>query len=325
MGGVAAKFKSPLLRESWRFAYDDFSVLAFLICLTWMHKKEAGYTIGGSMPLMRSVEKRYAGLGGKLNYKSKVTRILVENDRAIGVRLENGDKHRADHIISAADGHTTIFDMLEGKYIDDTIRSYYTDLPIFTPLIFIGLGVNRSFADLPQVISGITIELDQPVIFGGLEQRKLHVRIHNFDTTLAPPGKSVLTVMIDSDYDYWRKLKADPAQYKSEKERIAHTVINILERRFPGLAGQVEMVDVATPVTFERYTGNWQGGYEGWLVTPKTVNMNMKKTLPGLSNFYMAGQWVMPGGGLPGGAMAGRYVTQMLCKRDGKKLVVTKP
>ena len=45
------------------------------------------------------------------------------------------------------------------------------------------------------------------------------------------------------------------------------------------------MIDVSTPMTFERYTGNWQGCYEGFLTTPKTQMMRIKKTLPGLDGF----------------------------------------
>ena len=82
-----------------------------------------------------------------------------------------------------------------------------------------------------------------------------------------------------------KKLKQDPERYKAEKERIAETVIRLLDRRYPGLAAQVEMCDVATPMTFERYTGNWQGNHQGWLPTTKTLGLHMSKILPGLESF----------------------------------------
>jgi phytoene dehydrogenase-like protein len=44
----------------------------------------------------------------------------------------------------------------------------------------------------------------------------------------------------------------------------------------------------------------------------------MKKTLPGLEKFHMAGQWVEPGGGLPMVAASGRSAVQLLCRRDGR-------
>jgi len=51
----------------------------------------------------------------------------------------------------------------------------------------------------------------------------------------------------------------------------------------------------------------------------------MNKTLPGLDNFYMAGQWVEPGGGMPAAAMSGRNVLQIICKQDNKQFVAKTP
>jgi phytoene dehydrogenase-like protein len=125
--------------------------------------------------------------------------------------------------------------------------------------------------------------------------------------------------MFESEFMYWNSLRKDIAHYKAEKEKIADAIVEALDKRFPGLSAQVEMRDVATPVTFHRYTGNWQGSYEGWLLTPRNITLQMKKNLPGLQNFYMIGQWVQPGGGLPSGLTTGCHVIQILCKRDKKR------
>ena len=125
--------------------------------------------------------------------------------------------------------------------------------------------------------------------------------------------------MFHSDYEYWRDLRRDLEQYEAEKERIADQVVSLLDQCYPGLAGQVEMRDVATAITWERYTGNWRGNYEGWLSSEKTMPpFRMPKTLPGLEGFYMAGQWVEPGGGVPAVAVSGRNVIQIICKREGR-------
>ncbi|MFN2286171.1 MAG: hypothetical protein ACK2UQ_17280 [Anaerolineae bacterium] len=82
-------------------------------------------------------------------------------------------------------------------------------------------------------------------------------------------------------------------------------------------------------MTVERYTGNWQGSQEDWLITTKTLGMmlgkGMDKTLPGLDDFYMAGQWVEPGGGVSTAAVSGRVVIKMICKEDKKKLTASRP
>ena len=146
---------------------------------------------------------------------------------------------------------------------------------------------------------------------------------YNFDPTLAPEGKTVVKVQFDTDYDYWEELYKEPEKYRVEKERIADLVVEHLDRRFPGLADQVEMRDVATPMTWVRYTGNWKGSYEGWMITKDNFMMVMPKTLPHLENFYMAGQWVNPGGGMPTAILSGNHTIQCICKKDKKKFVTS--
>jgi phytoene dehydrogenase-like protein len=215
--------------------------------------------------------------------------------------------------------------MLEGKYINDKLQNHYNSSPLFPPLTQIALGVARSFDEVPHLVSGINYLLDKPVTIAGQELTRLGVHVYNYDPESAPKGKTVLKVLLNSDYDYWKKLKLDPERYMAEKEQIVDQVIVLLEQRFPGLADQVEMRDVATPITWERYTGNWRASHEGWLMTTKNLSMQLSKTLPGLKNLYMAGQWVEPGGSLPYVAVSGRNITQIICKKDKKPFITTIP
>jgi phytoene dehydrogenase-like protein len=125
----AAQFKNPFLREALGeaapsvFFSPDVSIMFVMGTIATMHLKAAGYLVGGPEEFIRAVEQRYLDLGGQIQYRSPVTKILVEPspvggaDRAVGVRLEDGTEHRADVVISAADGHATIFDWLEAKYV----------------------------------------------------------------------------------------------------------------------------------------------------------------------------------------------------------------
>ena len=333
---VAPRFKNPFLRQAFPYIFNlqnppDFPMMGVLMTLAWMHQKTAGYPVGGSLEFARAIERRYLDLGGEIHYKSRVLKILVEDDpsgrgdRAIGVRLADGSEHRGDVVISAADGHTTIFDMLDGKYLNGKVQGYYNDLPLYSPLVYVSLGIASSFEEVPPTVTGIDFPLDEPITIGGRERKRLSVQIYNFDPALAPAGKTFAKVMLASDYEYWKRLSEDPERYQAEKQQVVDQVVAALDRRFPGLARRVEMRDVATPMTWERYTGNWRGSFQGWLETTKTLRMRMKKTLPGLRNFYMAGQWVEPGGSIPTAVMSGRNVTQIICKKDRKRFVTSTP
>lgn len=269
--------------------------------------------------MAEAVAGRFTALGGRIDYQARVIEILVERDRAVGLRFADGREERADVVVSAADAHATIFDMLKGLYVDDTVRGWFEGFPLFPPLVFVGVGVNRTFPEEPRLMSGSNLGLTEPIRIGDTAVHRLTYHIHNYDPTLAPAGKTVITCVIPVKYEFWRELSLDRARYEQDKQAVADAVVKVLDGRFPGLAEQVEMVDVATPATWERYTGNWRASFEGWLPTPANITAEMQKTLPGLNALYMAGQWLAPGGGLPAGAITGRQVVQLMCHEDGRR------
>jgi phytoene dehydrogenase-like protein len=327
----AARFQDPLLREAlpqlFQFAPPDFPMLMLLKTVAKMHDREAGFPIGGSSQLGQDVADRYLSLGGEIHCRARVEKILTEhapnggrgNDRAVGVRLQDGTEYRADIVISAADGRSTIFDLLEGRYLDDTVRDYYRELTPAASVVKVSLGVARDWSDQPSTID---FPLRRPITLGNVPHERLVLKHYCFDPTIAPPGKSALGVWCEADYDYWKNLRADREQYRAAKQEFAEQVIAALEDRYPGLREAIEVADVATPLTYERATANWRGAYSGWALTTRKVNMimsqGMDKTLPGLQGFFMIGHWVEPGGGVDLSAASGRDVIKDICRLEDR-------
>ncbi len=318
---LAARFHDPLLREAFpqlfQFSPPDFPMMLLLTTIACMNDLEFGYPIGGSLRFALQLARRFQALGGEARYRARVVEVLVEDDRAVGVRLADGTRLPADMVISAADGHGTIFDLLGGRYLDDTVRDYYRDLPLAQSIVQVSLGVAMDFSQEPPALD---FPLRRPVLLGNIPHGRLVLKHYCFDPTMAPPGKSVLSLWCTADYDYWKELRADPAAYAAAKEDLAAQVIAALDERYPGLGERVEAVDVATPITYERYTGNWRGAFAGWAMTTRKMRMMMggamRKTLPGLGNFYMVGQWVEPGGNVQLAAASGRDAIKDICRLD---------
>jgi phytoene dehydrogenase-like protein len=184
-------------------------------------------------------------------------------------------------------------------------------------LLQVSLGVARDLSNEPH---WVTYLLDQPAMIAGEERRDIWVKNYCFDPSLAPAGKSVIEVLLKTNYGYWQHIYGRKL-YDTEQDQVADQVIDLLERFYPGLRDDVEVVDVATPLSYERYTGNWMGSTCGWLLTKRTMPLNIlgiSKTLPGLKNFYLVGQWVEPGGSLPLAACSGRNSIRMICHADKK-------
>ncbi|HEY3625513.1 MAG TPA: NAD(P)/FAD-dependent oxidoreductase [Terracidiphilus sp.] len=311
------RFSDALLRSF--FSTGDvgkMSAIAMVLSLAWMNMGNAGYCIGGSQALIRLIEERIAGLGGTIRFKAKVERILVENDAAAGVELVGGEVVRSDWVISAADGHATVFDLLGGKFIDRTIQAIYERRELFASYIQVSLGIALDLHDQPPMLS---LLLNSPLaVDPSTEAGNVSFRFFHFDPTFAPPGKtSVTSILPTHNFQYWDDLRRSNIHlYRDEKNRVAEQVITVLEKIVPGVRAAIEVVDVSTPATVARYTGNWRGTMEGWLVGPGQGFRPFPNTLPGLRQFMMVGQWVMPGGGLPSGPMTARPAIKAICRHD---------
>ena len=269
----------------------------------------------GCMDFVLPIEKRFKQLGGEVTYKSTVIEIQVDGDCAAGVRLADGSRHYADIVVSAVDGYSTIYKMLGGSYVTKKIENCYRNWELIRPTVMVSFGVNREFKGEPHLS---LISLQDPISIGSRSVPGFSLRIFNYGDKFAPVGKTVVQAMFETGWDYWDGLHRDTQRYEAEKVRIAEEVLKRLERYYHGISSQVDMTDVATPYTTWRYTMNYKGAYMGWLPTAQNIMTQIERTLPGLANFYMAGQWVTPGGGVPPSLYTGRHVIQLICRQDKK-------
>ena len=269
----------------------------------------------GSGGFARALEKRYLDLGGKVAYRSTVEKIIVEKDRAVGVRLSNGEAYRADHIVSAADGYSTLYDMLEGKYLTAELRKMHEKWALWKPVVLINYGVTRDFSSVPSIAMLKPPSDTEAGFFSG---DCWPIRIFNYCTACAPAGRTLVQVMIESEWQPWKNIREDKDAYNAEKEKAAKQVLEQLNAVWPGIKNQVEMTNVATPYTWWRYTRNRRGAFEGFAITDKIFSTSVKRILPGLDRFLMAGQWVVPGGGVAPTLISGKHAVMLMCRSDGK-------
>jgi phytoene dehydrogenase-like protein len=306
------RYKNPLLRFYFGGSMGDLSAITILFSSAWMNGGNGGYPVGGSLRMIKLIEENYRSLGGAIRFNSRVKQIVVQDGRAAGIVLDTGERIDADVVVSAADGHATLFEMLGEQYLDEKTKQRYRELKPFPSYLMVSFGVAREFKGEPELLS---ILLDDPIhIDPQTRLDSVSFRIFNYDPNFAPAGKTAIVSFIATyDYEHWMKLhENEPAKYESEKRRISDEIIGVFEKRYPGSKDKIEVVDAATPATVIRYTNNWRGSMEGWLLTPKTGVKQLPCTVPGLKNFYMVGQWISPGGGLPSGLITARNVIAII-------------
>lgn len=117
-----------------------------------------------------------------------------------------------------------------------------------------------------------------------------------------------------NDYEYWKKLKrSDEKNYYLEKDNIAKEIMKRIEKIYPETQGKLEVYDVNTPVTYERYCGAYNGAWMSFDMLPKVKSLRHNGKINGIDNLYVAGQWVMSPGGLPTACIAGKWAIQRIC------------
>jgi phytoene dehydrogenase-like protein len=322
-GGVpafAARFHSPQLQSFFESVnpIPGMPATSILMILSMNNTKDGGWPEGGSLALARSIARRYEELGGRIRYGARVEKILVRDGQAVGVRLADGQEHFADEVISAADGHATLFGMLEGRYLGGGLDELYRTLPLYTPLVQVSLGVKRDLRETggPRLT---TVRFAEPLAMGGTRASFIMLNNYAFDRTMAPEGGTAVSVLFPSPWEHWEKLAGDRPAYLAEKARVLADATAWLEARYPGISRDIEATDVATPLTTVRYTGNYHGSYEGWRPTAETMRVSIPKRIPGLARFSMVGQWTAPFAGLPSVASDGRNAIRELCAQDGRE------
>ena len=333
MTAFAQRFQDPLLRRALpNIFFQDhecFPLLPYLYNMAGAYHGNAGFPQGGSLGLARSIEERYIGLGGRIQYRSPVRRILVQHGRAVGVELKNGTRHHADYVVAACDGYTTIYQMLEGRYVNRTIEKLYQDLlhrpDILYPGVvsaFVGLRGDVG-PDEPHITTHLLTD-EQTAALPCATQGSLVLQLRSrYSDGFTPPGRSLIHCTYFSDFTYWHELRVNDRQrYTAEKRRVADFVRAHLERIYPGIGERIEVVNVSSPATTRRYTGNHNGSILAWKSFSDAESLltkligKQRMGLPGLDRFAMAGQWV-GGGGLIRAASTGRFATQYLCRDLG--------
>lgn len=315
----AHKLKSPFLREAFEMLFDgeELSLMIITLPLAYNDLNSAGYPIGGAAAFVNKLKERYLSLRGKIQYNSDVKKIIVNKGSAAGIQLRDGEEISSDIVLSAADWHYTVFDALGGKYLNKSIIKLGNQkkFRVYYSLFMVSLGLRRTFAEESHFLR---FPLERKLVSpDGTAYSRLEAHVYNYDPTLAPEGKTVVSFSLYTlNADYWIDLRKTGRElYEQRKQEFAEEVISLAEKRFGRIREFIEETDIATPATFFRYTNNWKGSAQGWLPGKNIMEQStVPYELPGLKNFYYSGHWSIPGGGLPVAIKSARDVVQIICR-----------
>jgi len=314
----AKRYQHPALRKMFETCMPSgYSIAAFIFGMGTFTSGNGAVPRGGSKEMALRMEKRYIELGGKVVTKISAEEILIHDKVATAVRFSNGITVNADYVIAACDVHITFEKLLKGIYHDKKFEIRYhnsTDYAIPTS-VQIAFGVTADLGEYPPTVIFETASYR----VGVSHYNTIGMKNYSFEESFAPKGNTIVTFSInqsDTDYKYWEKLYQNKDDYRKEKQRIATEVQSRLLERYPEFEGKIVLLDVATPMTYNRYTGAYHGAWMSFMMTPKSKSMMHSGKIKGLKNCYLTGQWLQPPGGLPVAVTTGKFTVQRICKRE---------
>ncbi|RYD94510.1 MAG: NAD(P)/FAD-dependent oxidoreductase, partial [Sphingobacteriales bacterium] len=270
------------------------------------HYFEGGfYPMGGGGGIVKAMTNRIKRLGGEVRVKQSVTKILVKDNNAYGVQLEDGTTIKGKHIISNTDPTNTYLNLIGKEHISEKLakRLGKTTYSVTSLILFLTLDMDVTQAGIDSgnmwifkdehidehfqnlTTKDVTEGEEFPGIFMSCTTLKDPVsyngRYHSFEIVTYVDYDSVKAFGINDDYH--------SADYHSFKEKVIAKFMNTVERMIPGAKQNVAQVELGTPKTNQFYINSTNGNVYGTEKKLSQVGPFGYKNTTEINNLYLCG------------------------------------
>jgi len=329
---LAKLFKSPELR---RVFCTEERFLSVLVPIGWAYSGNYQQPpAGGSQAFPEWLCRLIDGWGGKVAMRTRATEILLEGRRAVGVRVAQGKPSKPDvreirckHVIACSDVRTVYQRMLPAGTIPPAVMKRIEECELYDSSFTLNIGLDRPPAELgfgEELVfltrDGIARSAHQSHDPNLVALSVLAPSLR--DPTMAPPGKGTITVHMPArmaDGDEW---KTGPEQrrgkeYRAYKQAFADVIVDRVAAAIsPDLRKHIELLEIATPFTHQRYTGNRDGTIMANKASGRNIRKGVARYHTPIENLLLGGHWAELGGGVPGAVRAGSNSALLVLKRE---------
>ncbi|MFT7668362.1 MAG: phytoene dehydrogenase-like protein [Planctomycetota bacterium] len=287
---------------------------------------------GGSQAFPKWLVEEVELGGSRVLLGRGVRRVEVESGSVTGVLLSAKPRRgieehlvRCRYVVATNDVLTLYKRMLPPGTLAPKRLSKMKSMEMYSSCVTLSIGLNCPAEDLGFGPEMVTLTRDDLLLekqnCGEPEIASITVLAPSIrDSSLAPGGCGTLTIYIAAEIEYgdhW-KTGADferGAAYKEFKQAYADIIIRRVEEQFDiELCSHIEMLDIATPVTHWRYTGNHRGSLMGGRPTRANMRGRVANYRTPIKRLYLGGHWAEYGGGVPVASRAGANAALLVLK-----------
>jgi len=276
-----------------------------------------GFSRGGTGAISNAIAEAAREAGAEIRTQSPIARIIVKNNRAQGVVLQNGDEIYGDVVSSSVDPRLTFIKFLEEgqlpeEFLEDVRRYKFRGssgkvnialdaLPDFKCLPGPGAHLRGAISISPSV--EYMEKAYDDAKYGNFSRRPyVDMVIPSLtDPSVAPPGKHVMSCFVQ-----YAPYKLRPGlTWDDQREAFGNNVVDTIAEYAPNLKKIIINKQVLTPLDLEREFGLSEGNiFQGELSLEQLFFL---RPVPGyaqfrtpIKNLYMCGSATHPGGGIMG-------------------------
>jgi all-trans-retinol 13,14-reductase len=265
----------------------------------------AWYPAGGAGEIPKAASSVIREAGGDLLPGREVTKIILESGRAVGVEVQPKKgkdqprmEFRAPVVVSDAGAWNTFTRLLPGESIP--FRAELETPPEGLECAELFLGLKRDPRELGFEGENYWIfsSFDHDQMCAGrddLLDGRASMAYLSFPSLKDPRAQSH-TAEIVAPFSYrtlgafreepWRRRGMD---YESAKKQITEAMLDLVERQHPGFRDLVAYAELATPLTFEFFTGAPSGTIYGYPATPEKFRKTWLAPKTPIRNLYLTG------------------------------------
>jgi prolycopene isomerase len=258
-------------------------------------------------------------MGGQILTGLEVDQIVIEEKRAIGVKLEDDQEMTGKTIISNIDAHRTFSNLIGEGEIPSAIRSKLKGMKPSLSYFILYLGIEGGLDELSVSNNEVFFEKDLQKEYHSLNESRIPEKTPFYllgpsmvNPSHAPNGKSTLCLSIKAPFHF------SPDWNRRVKDELSQNLINKASAFIPNLGKRIVAKVETTPKTIEQWTHNRWGAAYGWAQIPRQSGIyRLPRTTP-IPNLYLAGHWTSPGGGIAGVVASGELTAEAVWSRFEK-------
>ncbi|CAN6381533.1 unnamed protein product [Urochloa humidicola] len=261
------------------------------------------YPVGGVGGIATSLADGLVEKGSEICYKANVTNVILENGKAVGVRLSNGKEFYAKTVISNATRWDTFGKLLKDQELPEEEKNFQKNYVKAPSFLSIHMGVKASVLPAGTDCHHFVLEDD----WNNLEKPygSIFLSIPTvLDPSLAPEGHHILHIFTTACIEDWEGLSRK--EYEEKKEVVANEIIRRLEKKlFPGLQDSIVLKEVGSPKTHRRFLARNDGTYGPMPRGKPKGLLAMPFNTTSIDGLYCVGDSCFPGQGVIAVAFSG--------------------